>query len=94
VKRVDELLHQPEFLNAHSEAPRIPQFLIQRDGKFIKVLGQADGKLKVVQFTDSEGKKTMPGFFKGFASFADGVRHRKLPKPSGKVTPNCHITME
>lgn len=94
LKKVDELLHQPQFLKAKSETPRVPQFLIQRDGKFISVLGQVDRKPKTVQFTDSEGKKTMPGYFKGFAAFAEDVRRRKLPKPGGKLTPNCRITME
>lgn len=93
MKKAEELLQQPQFRSAASVKPTVPGALIQRDGKFITVLGRVDGTPKIVQFLDTEGKKSMPKYFKGFEAFAEDVRRRKLPKPGGKVTPHCQITI-
>ena len=94
MRKAEELLQQPDFRSAASDKPKIPQVAIQRDGEFIMVLGRVNGVSKLVQFSDPEGKKSMPKYFKGFEAFAENIRRRKLPKPGGKVTPRCKITME
>ena len=94
MKKAEKLLQQPEFRSAASDKPNIPQVPIQRDGEFIMVLGRVDGAPKIVQFSDPEGKKSKPKYFKGFEVFAENIRKRKLPAVAGKVTPRCKITMD
>lgn len=94
MNKAEELLQQPGFRGAATEEPNVPHVLIQRDGKFIMVLGRVDGVPKIVQFSDPQGLKTMPKYFKGFEAFAEQIRHRKLPKPAGKIAPHCQITSD
>lgn len=94
IRKAEELLQQPDFRSAASDKPNIPQVPIQRDGEFIMVLGRVDGLPKIVQFSDPEGKKSKPKYFKGFEAFAENIRKRKLPLLVGKVTPRCRITID
>lgn len=92
MNKAEELLQQPEFRSAASEKPNFPHTVIQSGGKFILALGHVDGAPKIVQFSDLQGSKTMPKYFKGFESFAEEIRRRKLPKVTGKVAPHCQFT--
>ena len=92
IKRVEELLQVPEFRRAASGTLGTPSFIVRPDGKFISVTGLLDGKPKLVQFSDPEGKLKMPAYLKPFESFANDVRRRKLPKaPRGDGTGNCKV---
>ena len=93
LKRVQALLEQPEIRSSASQPVRVPQVMIEPDGGYIAVLARVDDKPKLIQFTDVKGQKTMPQFLKGFHSFAEDIRRRKLPKTGGKVTPSCELSM-
>ena len=90
VKRASELLEEPEIRNAGTGVSRFPM-MVMRDGKAILVLGRIEGQTRVVQFVDTEGKKSTPVYLKGFEAFADDVHRRKLPRSAEKSTANCKL---
>lgn len=92
IKKIDELLRQPEFRKTASNAIRQPH-MVERDGKGIAVLAEIDGTLKEAEFTDTAGTKSMPSFLKDFDSFVAAVRHRKMKKVKESVPGMCSLKL-
>jgi hypothetical protein len=93
IHNIEQLVAQPQIREANSDI-RFPSGPVTADGKWFLVLTQHDGKLRSTEFIDTDGKRSMPDYLKRFDSFADAIRHRRLPKTSDQIKPLCTLTIK